>query len=616
MTNEEKKEFINQYIASLKKIEHVSNVKSTSNDLNYEVHFNLCGNIMGTIILRKSGDIALIKMEGVYSQNDENVSLDVLSKEIATAHEAGFDYTLINDSVTFSTVMALGDNADLLYDDVDYCAKLIIRNILEKIDEFEHDQDTTVFEDPVQKQDIDSESAEAKSDNFDISDISIPDPEDLDDILEEKSSYIKPGYNKENITSSQEVHEQIEDTVTSFDIDDTGINGIMDEDENDLYNELNRVFDEKKKLADSREQTLNEFAARLKEKEKQLEEQKKEAKTHLESEKYEMQLEVQREKDAMRKEFHDKEVELAIKVKKATDDRKRLDFELKKIQVEKETLKTKFANIEEREMLINSGNISSGKDSSTLSNEIDKLNEQIAGITEENDKIRSSYTECKKHIQTAKKELQHREQIIGNLKELIKKQKSELEQMQQAVSVKADQDATTGDDTKLKDMQAEIDKKNNEIEELNSKISLLDEEKANYIQLYNEAKEKISTSDNTPTEELSEEDELRIAINNIKQEAEKIGIHTDLVPSNGDVILAGEKDGCTLCINVNAKIIYCEKSVKKPQKYMPIAEAWTQEDIRVSYAVLTGTGKFMVKYVYTDVAKAIFDIMERFKTIS
>ena len=57
MTNEEKKEFINQYIASLKKIEHVSNVKSTSNDLNYEVHFNLCGNIMGTIILRKSGDI-------------------------------------------------------------------------------------------------------------------------------------------------------------------------------------------------------------------------------------------------------------------------------------------------------------------------------------------------------------------------------------------------------------------------------------------------------------------------------------------------------------------------------------------------------------------------------
>ena len=31
--------------------------------------------------------------------------------------------------------------------------------------------------------------------------------------------------------------------------------------------------------------------------------------------------------------------------------------------------------------------------------------------------------------------------------------------MQQAVSVKADQDATTGDDTKLKDMQAEIDKK-------------------------------------------------------------------------------------------------------------------------------------------------------------
>ena len=46
-------------------------------------------------------------------------------------------------------------------------------------------------------------------------------------------------------------------------------------------------------------------------------------------------------------------------------------------------------------MLINSGNISNGKDSSTLSNEIDKLNEQIAGITEENDKIRSSYTECK-----------------------------------------------------------------------------------------------------------------------------------------------------------------------------------------------------------------------------
>ena len=98
----------------------------------------------------------------------------------------------------------------------------------------------------------------------------------------------------------------------------------------------------RKKLADSREQTLNEFAARLKEKEKQLEKQKKEAKTHLESEKYEMQLEVQREKDAMRKEFHDKEVELAIKVKKATDDRKRLDFELKKIQVEKETLKTKI----------------------------------------------------------------------------------------------------------------------------------------------------------------------------------------------------------------------------------------------------------------------------------
>lgn len=392
---------------------------------------------------------------------------------------------------------------------------------------------------------------------------------------------------------------------------------------NDMFADIEKVFEERRRQADQRENTLNEYAKRLKDKEVELELKQKEVEKEVIKKTVELESEYKKKEEQLKKEYITKETELDNVVEQIENEKnqilinkQKIDIEFKKLEIEKENIQRERDNLEEQKNLLGVNYIPNTNE------EIEELNSLIKNLEEENSILKEEMDKVKST--SSKKDV-----VINKLKEKIDN-----------LSYDINDDYEEGNSVSFE----ELENLKKELEQSNSKIKTLVKEKEDIAS----EKEKLNTDNSikeTEIEKYKEEiNQLKESLNNLKTEIQdikdgkledelkeeknknkalsiidninNIGIKLDIMPSASDnTILMGERDGVTYCVNVNANIIYSEKAIKQSKKYALNIEEWNQEDIRISYFIDSKFNKIICKYVYDDVLNAMMDIMNKFKEI-
>lgn len=467
-----------------------------------------------------------------------------------------------------------------------------------------------------------------------------PKHEDSLDIDSDKNETTEDEIGHENVTK-----QTMEDNVTS----NTNIS-ILDKNPNikkqieSMYADIDKLFEERKSQADKRESVLDAYADKLKKREEELEQIAKDNEKEYIKKSMELEKEYKEKEDSLSKTYIQKEIELEElqnkyeqKSNELFAEKQSLSFEYKKLQTQKDTLKSEQDNLREKEQLINEKkvNVLGVNDSVELNSIIEQLKAENEELKKQNEEAEELIDDANAKMEEVAQNSKKKDKVISKLKsrmelqsETIQEYEDKLIKMENAPKESSGSIDTSDFEDKIKDLENLLSEKDKENSTMRDNLN---QEQTRYNQLNemylaekkekDELGKKLEESKNNSSTvekktEMSEENLIKSRANTIKQELDKIGISTDIVPSNGDFIIAGEKDGCTICVNVNAEIIYAEKSVKKAVKYQKEVEEWTQQDIRASYAILSSTNKFVCKYTYKDVSKAVMEILERFKTIS
>lgn len=372
-----------------------------------------------------------------------------------------------------------------------------------------------------------------------------------------------------------------------------------------------------------------------------------------------------------------REAELNEKANSIFSEIKKMEFDKKKIAIEKETLRARENGFKEKMELL-------GKDEKTSADP--KLQEEIEKLRADNDRL---VMECEKHSEelagytrkiteleeqieksgdvpadsseaefTAER-LKRLEKVYAKKDKLIDKLKAKLdrqnEEIERLKNTAGNEDpvpvSKTDTDDKVKErvlaLEEEVSKNGRIIsdneatisdlkhqlavsmeqsakmkEDLEVAMTALDEK----VAIIKEKDEKIAKLEEMPANSgaegesyvygmETEQEDLKTKADRIKQELRKVGLETDVLPSSGAFILSGERDGCVINIDLENGIMYCEKAVKKAAKYLRRTEEWTQENIRVSYTVNSGNNKVICKYFYGDPTTAVVDVLEKMGTV-
>lgn len=379
-------------------------------------------------------------------------------------------------------------------------------------------------------------------------------------------------------------------------------------------------------------------------------------------------------KCAEREAFCDnREAELNEKANSIFSEIKRMEFDRKKIAIEKETLRARENGFKEKMELL-------GKDKKTADDP--KIQEEMAKLRADNDRLikeskkhcdelaeyTREITELKQQIkesgagadnsemQAAAERLKRLEKVYAKKDKLIDKLKAKLDRQNEEIeTLKSTASSETSSDSdadnKVKErilaLEEEVSKDERIIADNEAAISDLKhqltvskeqsvkigedlevamvslDEKAALIKEKDERIAELEERSANPGAEgenyvygmKSGEEDLRTKVERIKQELRKVGLETDVLPSSGAFILSGERNGCVINIDLENGIMYCEKKVKKTAKYLRRTEEWTQENIRASYTVNSASSKIICKYFYGDPTTAVVDILEKMETV-
>lgn len=153
-----------------------------------------------------------------------------------------------------------------------------------------------------------------------------------------------------------------------------------------------------------------------------------------------------------------------------------------------------------------------------------------------------------------------------------------------------------------------LDEKEHILSEKENEIRCLNEEITNM-------KNNASGNEFVYGMDASGKEDLKSKAESIKQDLHKIGLDVEVFPTSGNFILNGERNGCSINIDLDENVIYSEKSVKKALKYRKETEDWTQENIRVSYTVSADGNKVICKYFFDDPLKAVMEILEKMDNV-
>lgn len=374
-----------------------------------------------------------------------------------------------------------------------------------------------------------------------------------------------------------------------------------------------------------------------------------------------------RESECDRREF-----ELEEKINEMFSEKKRMEFEKKKIKIEKETLRARENDISEKAELFGTPENTISSDSN-LSAENNRLKEEknalVKQITELSAKISDletkqqptapadNETDLEKKLHKLEKVYAKKDDFIDKLKNKLDARNAEIEKLLANAnsSSNIDQAALEEANRKIEDLKNDLEKSRHEVEKLSAgadkaritdleseikvygselekvrgdlgvAMTSLDEkehilsEKENEIRCLNEEitnmKNNASGNEFVYGMDASGKEDLKSKAESMKQDLHKIGLDVEVFPTSGNFILNGERNGCSINIDLDENVIYSEKSVKKALKYRKKTEDWTQENIRVSYTVSVDGNKVICKYFFTDPLKAVMEILEKMDNV-
>lgn len=416
-----------------------------------------------------------------------------------------------------------------------------------------------------------------------------------------------------------------------------------------LYAEVDEIFKQRKKQADYRQETLDEYAKRLDQKEQEIktrterleknyqekvaaledsvigmETEKSEIQFQWEKLKMEQEMLETKKKDFMEeqelfertKELYSKDaMDNQVETLNSELERKQGEIERLKADAKSESTRLK-SQIQSLNATIESMSDSvsdSGKDEeiNLLNQDIERLSADIDSLEHEIDEISEESKEKSRIIvsmQQEQKEWKKKEDSWKKKERELENKASELQK---------------GAGTQNKDLEEELKKAKEKIAELEKGVVdagataklketiLAMQEK---LRKAEDAYEKEKKAKEQVMEEKSAVvDNNKVAVE-IKESLADIGIDVEPVATSSELVLSGFSEKSQVVINVDAGILYVEKPVKRGSKYAKEFEAWNQEDVRTSY--LFADKKVICKCAYDDVAKAVMDVIGRINQLS
>lgn len=435
-----------------------------------------------------------------------------------------------------------------------------------------------------------------------------------------------------------------------------------------LYAEVDQLFAQRKKQADYRENTLNEFSDKLDRREKELnlrserlDQNYKERQMEferqtvdLETQKREIDFQWQKidmERGMIETQRKDLDESRALLAKSRALDEEKTDIdarvsvlntELKEKEMEIGVLKENLATLvreNDEKIQALTKEMSELQKMADDSSEIDSLKAQIISLEEENESLNNDIDDLNAAAEKLMKDLNDKERTIQSLKSkntesagnetAWKKKESSwakkeaeykklLKEADNSEELDKIQDDLDEANMKIKQLESELSKKpagnkddTKRIAELEKELAQMTSELKKADAAYEQekkAKEKLQNSSATSKDSS-------ITANEIKNNLAEIGVQVEPVATNGELILAGHcSDNMQVVVNVDAGILYVDKGVKRGVKFRQQFEKWNMEDIRISY--LFYDNKVVCKCVYDDVSKAALDIIGKFSTLS
>lgn len=417
---------------------------------------------------------------------------------------------------------------------------------------------------------------------------------------------------------------------------------------------------------------IEDLESEYKSRREALERDYQEKRTALESEFSKKEAELVEKCAHRESECDRRESELEEKINEMFSEKKRMEFEKKKIKIEKETLRARENDISEKAELFGTPENTISSDSN-LSAENNRLQEEkntlVKQITELSAKISDleakqqpttpadNETDLEKKLHRLEKVYAKKDDFIDKLKNKLDARNAEIERLLANANSSSNIDQTAleeanrkienlkndleksrhdveklsagADKARITDLESEIKAYGSELEKVRGDLDVamtsLDEKerilskKEDEIKCLNEEitnmKSNASGNEFVYGMDASGKEDLKSKAESMKQNLHKIGLDVEVFPTSGNFILNGERNGCSINIDLDENVIYSEKSVKKALKYRKKTEDWTQENIRVSYTVSVDGNKVICKYFFDDPLKAVMEILEKMDNV-
>lgn len=622
----DKKKIFDSITKMLDKNKVISGISTKENDSSYFAEFTVYGNIACCFNMRKSGNICIMKAECMTKADDE-ANPSVIAEDI-TRDDDSVRYTIYDGKIVFQRVETYEDDDKDVEEELQDSLKEFVNLFIDNAELFD-----CGFNDNINNTggEVEDDSEYAVEDDTNMEEGS----DDLDsmlDALQKMESY--DGQVKEDdITDTKAARANTQKEKKSGDIGNTTDtiniskekpfnskgNGEFPEQVDQLYREFDEILDERENVLNARESHLNKFMEDLKTQEQKLEDTRKE----LDEEKKRIRADIEAEFNSVREELEQRKKELSIAASKVELDRR-------KIEAEQSTLETKKKALEENIAL--QTKVGGIEHYSDYKQKIDELLNQLSSFeaTEKNlnnqvERMKATINTQKIVIKKFQKKRESWKQEKGDLTGQIEEMKAALAKEEKADSVTTveHQDALKTRDNRIKELEDRIqtlsvekdalesEKRGlkAETEKLNSKKEQLEAEKEELVKQLHKSQGDLNSGEAA----LADTRNLTVVAKDIIDTTKALGIHLEIVPGNGEMILAGENGDYTICVNVEVGMVYVEKTLKKTSQHIDTLEKWNGEDIR--YAYYLSKSKVMCKCKYENAAKAINEIIAKLNTL-
>ena len=497
---------INRLFEELSRNERVFNISQSETEIGIVLIYDFFKDIHIEMDVRKAGDIAITRAAFELSKENGDYNDDIICKEIIKESKIG--YTTINDKIVFQIVTSFGDKSDddanetlekdlsllmvVLSDNIDKIAHSdelnpdVVKDIpqTEVYDEQENTPDISnninqyedygnvpnaepvyqtegqyvnqpVYQQGVQQvysyetpatETIPSEYQQQVYQEQPVNNNTY-NGQNYEDISENNASdtvqYMEPQQEERKVDTSTRItrHKEkyMEDAVPEDDED--GSSQL-----NQMYRDIDKAFEKRKKEADSRERYLNQFSESLNEKEKQLEEEKNSIDIMLARRKVELEDEYTARREELEKEYTDKaallEEEYENKVNEYNEkneyaieeiksnrnkleeekeafetEKKALEFSYKKLEVERENLEAGIRDYEEKVAIFKKlGKHPDAADDDISSEAVEKLKSENEALNKENDDLVERYNCIFDEKEQLNKRIEELYSIINEMK--------------------------------------------------------------------------------------------------------------------------------------------------------------------------------------------------------